>query len=90
MLPAIEAGQAFKAELGFAQDVEIGNVTVRISLDETIVYEGEQRLGDGLQALNVDLSPFAGAEGTLALRVSPRERALSSGLYWLEPRVERQ
>jgi hypothetical protein len=83
----LEAGQFFQAEVGFAQAASVGEVTVRISLDDELVYQGEQRLDGNLDTLSVDLSRFAGSDRRLTLRVSPLEGALSDGIYWVEPRL---
>lgn len=87
-IPAIEPGQRFVSGLGFAEEVADGQVQVRVSVGDQVAFEGVYRR-DGVQdQLTIDLTPFAGSDDDLALRVITGEGAEAQGIYWVEPRIE--
>ncbi len=87
-LPQIQEGQFFLAAVGFAREARGTGMDVLVTFNNEVLYE-ERILPDGaLTAISVDMAPFVGREGDLALRVSA-ERGAAEALYWVEPRIDR-
>lgn len=87
-LPAIQPGQFFLAQVGFAQGASGPGVRVLVTFNNEIVYEGRQLPDGQLTAISADLARFAGRAGQLELRVTADAGPSPTGVYWVQPRID--
>jgi hypothetical protein len=87
-LQPLQNGQIFVAAVGFPQGAASQSVTVTVSFEGQILYQGSKAPDGTLLPIFVDLSSLAGRGGKLILRTSGDGQPSPSGVYWVRPRID--
>ncbi|NTU84865.1 MAG: hypothetical protein HGA45_36785, partial [Chloroflexales bacterium] len=87
-LPALQQGQILVGAVGFAKGVASQSVTVTITFEGQLLYQGGKQPDGLLLPISVDMSPYGGQAGRLTLRVSGPGSSSPAGLYWVRPRID--
>ncbi len=87
-LQPLQNGQIFVAAVGFPQGAAAQSVTVTVSFEGQILYQGSKTPDGTLLPIFVDLSALSGRGGKLILRTSGDGQPSPSGVYWVRPRID--
>ncbi len=90
----IEPGDHFRATLGLLEGSEEGAVTYRVMLilsesGSTWILTEPHSFGDGVEVLDIDLTPYAGQSAAVILRVDASQAATENRACWIEARIHR-
>jgi hypothetical protein len=90
----VQAGDVFRASVGFLQGAAAGNVTYKVTLRTTssgsvTIAQVADTYGDGLKTISVDLTPYAGQGADIILRVDAGANADQDWACWLQAVIYR-
>jgi Ig-like domain from next to BRCA1 gene/Bacterial Ig domain len=85
----IQAGDKFRARLGFLKTTSAGNVTLRLWFKDVVIGETVKSYDEALKEWTVDLSQFAGQSGKFTLQAINSPNATQAPICWINPRLER-
>lgn len=83
----IRSGDRFRATVGFLQGAGAGNLTLRVLINNTPVYELQKQYTGSLRELDVDLNPYVGQGGNFSLQVAAIPTSAQGWICWINPRI---
>jgi pSer/pThr/pTyr-binding forkhead associated (FHA) protein len=87
VLPAIQGGQHFLAEVGLGTSPDAAPVQIQIIFNDQLIFERVKTPDQSLLAIDVDLARFVGQQGRLTIRVNAQSNSGRSQLFWIDPRI---